>query len=131
MEASAKGELVDAWIALQKAERDSAEHERLFWAHDALWEMATDRPEEAWKMILAILSRDQSQSTMQNLSAGPLEDLLGYHGVAFIDRVESQARRDPIFAKLLGGVWQNRMPDEIWLRVQAVWDRRGWDDIPE
>ena len=29
------------------------------------------------------------------------------------------------------GVWQNTMPDEIWARIQAVWDRRGWDGIPE
>ena len=65
------------------------------------------------------------------LSAGPLEDLLAYHGHLIIDRVEAEARRKPLFAKLLGGVWQNIMPDDIWTRVQAVWDRRGWDGIPE
>jgi hypothetical protein len=48
-----------------------------------------------------------------------------------IERVETEARSNPLFAKLLGGVWQNEMPDHIWRRVQAVWDRRGWDGIPE
>jgi hypothetical protein len=82
-------------------------------------------------MILSIRSRDQSIHIEQVLSAGPLENLLALHGEGFIDRVESEAQRDPSFAKLLGGVWKNRMSDEVWQRVQAVWDRRGWDGIPE
>ena len=53
------------------------------------------------------------------------------NGERFINRVEAEARKNPMFAKLLGGVWKNRMTDDIWLRVQAVWDRRGWDGIPE
>jgi hypothetical protein len=65
------------------------------------------------------------------LSAGPIEDLLAQHGDAFIDRVEIEARRDPSFAKVLGGVWQNSMSDEVWKRLQTVWDRKGWDDLPE
>jgi len=68
---------------------------------------------------------------MENLSAGPLEDLLAMHGPAIIDRVEAEAARDPTFAKLLGGVWQNRMTDEVWARVQAARDRRGWDGNPD
>ncbi|HUV96794.1 MAG TPA: hypothetical protein VMV98_04925, partial [Acidobacteriaceae bacterium] len=59
------------------------------------------------------------------------EDLLAKHCEIFIDRVEAEARKDPRFAKLLGGVWQNKMSDAVWKRVQAAWDRRGWDGIPE
>jgi hypothetical protein len=56
---------------------------------------------------------------------------MGKRGEQFIDRVEIMARFDPSFAKALGGVWQNGMSDEVWARLQAVWDRRGWDNIPE
>lgn len=26
--------------------------------------------------------------------------------------------------------WQYAMSEAIWSRVQAVWDRRGWDGVP-
>jgi hypothetical protein len=65
------------------------------------------------------------------LSAGPIEGLLSHFGESYIVRVEEKAREDPAFAKVLGGVWQHTMSDEIWSRLQAVWDRRGWDGIPE
>jgi hypothetical protein len=48
-----------------------------------------------------------------------------------IDRIEAEARIDASFARLLGGVWKARMSDPLWERVQAVWDRRGWDGTPE
>jgi hypothetical protein len=68
---------------------------------------------------------------MQGLSAGVIEDLLSRNGTEMIPLVEAEARSDPSFAKLLGGVWKNKMTDEVWSRLQAVWDRRGWDGIPE
>jgi hypothetical protein len=52
-------------------------------------------------------------------------------GERYIDRVEEKARKDPAFAKLLGGVWQNSMSDEIWSRLQAVCDRKGWNGMQQ
>jgi hypothetical protein len=54
------------------------------------------------------------------LAAGPLEDLLAYHGSEFIDRVETEARRNPRFRDLLGGVWRNTITDDIWARVEKI-----------
>jgi len=116
--------LADAWIRYWLAPEDSAEREDFDLAmkfHDVEYH----QPELLWAMILAIHSRDQSIRTQQVLSAGPLENLLALHGEGFISRVESEAQRDPSFAKLLGGVWKNRMSDEVWQRVQAVYDRSG------
>jgi hypothetical protein len=48
-----------------------------------------------------------------------------------IQYIEQEAKADPSFARLLGGVWQNAMTDDVWNRLQAVWDRRGWDGNPE
>jgi Family of unknown function (DUF6869) len=124
-------ETADAWIRMTKAGSGSQVYEDNFWAFEALYDLVSKDPEEAWPMILQILRLDQSPSVMENLSAGPLEDLLAKHGPAIIDRVEAEAARDRAFATLLGGVWQNRMTDEVWARVQAIRDRRGWDGIPE
>ena len=75
--------------------------------------------------------KDQSIAIRMALSAGPIENLLALHGEKFIDRVGAEARTDPTFAKVLGGVWKNRMSDSVWERLQSVWDRRGWDGVPE
>ena len=122
--------LADNWIRCRYAPRGSAEAEATAWATD-LYDLEYDDPETLWLLILAIHAKDQSWRIRKVLSAGPVEDLLAKHGERFIDRVETEARKNPKFAKLLGGVWMNSMTDEIWSRVQAVWDRRGWDGVPE
>ncbi|WP_431101911.1 DUF6869 domain-containing protein [Roseateles noduli] len=87
-------------------------------------------PEHAWAAILAATHDERLPPFMATFAAGPLEGLLSRHGSQFIDRVESEAALNPKFASLLGGVWQFQMTDDIWARVQAAWDLRGWDGIP-
>ena len=85
-------------------------------------ELVRQEPEVGWATILAILERidaEPSSRLFQVLAAGPVEDLLADHGETFIERVESEARNNPRFNLLLGGVWQNAMPDHVWKRVQA------------
>jgi hypothetical protein len=116
--------LAEAWIAHRLADV----HGDVF---GAVWDLCLDEPEKAFQFVLEVLRRDHSNKIQESLSAGPLEDILAKHGERMIERVEAEARSNPLFAKLLGGVWQNAMSDEVWRRVQAVWDRRGWDGIPE
>jgi hypothetical protein len=122
--------LADAWISYYLAAKGSHEREMAAWATD-LYELEYNDPETLWLLILAIHGKDQSARIQEVLSAGPVEDLLTKHGDKFIERVEARARQDSTFAKLLGGVWKNRMSEDNWIRVQAVWDRHGWDGIPE
>jgi hypothetical protein len=119
-----------SWIAMHKAERDSPAHAENFWAFNHWSDMRED-PEWVWRFILTVLRMDPSDCVQETLSAGPLEDLLGDHPHWAITRVEAEAKVDPAFASLLGGVWRGSMPPEIWSRVQAVWDRRGWDGLPK
>ncbi|MCL2660718.1 MAG: hypothetical protein FWD64_09405, partial [Acidobacteriaceae bacterium] len=112
------------------APKGSPEREETAWATD-LYEFEYHDPETLWLLIQTIHAKDQSARIQEVLSAGPVEDLLAKHGERYIGLVESKARQDPTFAKLLGGVWKNSMSDEVWQRLQAVWDRRGWDGIPE
>ena len=60
----------------------------------------------------------RSQTSL--LAGGPLETLLAWHGQAFIDRVEYEARNNDAFRQLLGGVWRQDMPDDIWDRITQV-----------
>lgn len=46
--------------------------------------------------------------------------LLGHHGAAFIDCVESRAAADESFARMLTGAQPYMMSEEVWARVQAV-----------
>ncbi len=83
-------------------------------------DLSKDAPEIVWAAILEILQRDLTAEQEALLAAGPLEDLLSSHGSVLIDRVEQQAKQNPRFNHLLGGVWQLEMTPEIWERVQRV-----------
>jgi hypothetical protein len=124
-------DLARAYVAAKQTEFKSKQWSALFWTHERTNYLTKYLPHKAWRVILLILSIDQSTKTVQSLSAGEIENLLARNGIEMIALVETEARRDPTFAKLLGGVWKNRMTDEVWSRLQAVWDRRGWDCIPE
>src|ERR1700727_2814247 len=120
----------NAWITHRIAPAGSPEYNASAWATDT-YDFLYEDPETLWLLILAVHRKDQSPRVQELLSAGMVEDLLSMHGDKFIDRIETEARTDPSFAKLLGGVWKRQMSDQLWERVQAVWDSRGWDGIPE
>jgi hypothetical protein len=80
----------------------------------------TKEPEIAWEAILEVLNSEMSDKRRAALAAGPMEELLVLHGPAFIDRVEEEAKRNPRLNYLLGGVWRQEMPEEIWSRVEKV-----------
>jgi len=46
--------------------------------------------------------------------------LLGRFGALAIDWVEARAATDHRFRRVLRGVWQHTMSDEIWARVCAA-----------
>ncbi|MBL9206757.1 MAG: hypothetical protein JNN01_16830 [Opitutaceae bacterium] len=123
--------LADAWIAFTHTKSGTQEYEDMFWACDRVFWLASEAPEAAFELILVILAKDSSPRILENLSAGPLESLLAEHGDRIFNRVKEEASRNPLFRKLLGGVWQNRMSEELWTKIQNLWDRRGWDGIPD
>jgi hypothetical protein len=113
--------LARAWIALQTTPQHAPEYDSLFWSFRQTYDLVREDPVEAWKLILTIWSLDQSIPIRQSLSAGPIEELLCFHGEHIIPRIERQAKADPSFARLLGGVWQNTMTDNVWHRLQDMW----------
>jgi hypothetical protein len=85
-----------------------------------MFDACTEEPEAAWLAILEISQRDLTDEEKSLLAGGPLETLLAWHGSTFIDRVEKEATNNSRFNYLLGGVWRQDMPDEIWDRIQKA-----------
>ncbi|MFN8619890.1 MAG: hypothetical protein U0869_24150 [Chloroflexota bacterium] len=73
------------------------------WAADLVW-TATFYPTHAtpetmeygWRLILALVAAAEGPQ-IPYVAAGPVEDFLGLHGDAVIERVEAQASADPRF----------------------------------
>ncbi len=115
-----KQKLVAAWIALHYAKPKSPEYDDNFWAFTALSDLCETNPDLCWELIDEIRRNDGSDVILANLAAGPLEDLLVQHGSRFIERIEKQAKNDEQYRKLLGAMWQNDIPDDVWKRVKRV-----------
>jgi hypothetical protein len=81
---------------------------------------AQTSPEIAWLAIVELSRQSLSNKQIEVLAAGPLEDLLAYHGAAFIDRIEKESRVYRAFRDLLGGVWRSSISDEVWRRVEFI-----------
>ncbi len=115
-------QLLDEWVEwAANPDGDSPGHSEFLW-------IVENEPEKAWDAILKALEDDRLTPSLGIIAAGPLEDLLSFHGEQFIERVEKEARSNPAFAHLLGGVWQSSISDGVWRRIQQVWDQSGWDE---
>lgn len=90
-----------------------------FWAYEKLDELVKFAPEISFQVILGLLSQTENAEVLENLAAGPLEDLVRLHGKEFIQRFEVKAREDFKFRDLLGGVWQVGDP-EVWGRIERL-----------
>jgi hypothetical protein len=121
METRDREQLIATWIKHHKDSRASgAVPDDTFWAWEELDHLCSTDPTTALATILTILATDQSDVVVENLAAGPLEDLLVRHGEEFIDRIEVEATKNPAFKLLLGGVWENTMDPTVWARVQRA-----------
>jgi hypothetical protein len=105
---------------------EGAEKEEHGWAAAELIDDARDDPAKAWQCILCAIEMPACAEHLGVLAAGPLEDLLSFHGPEYIDRIEAKARTSPLFALVLGGVWRFQMTDSVWSRVKGVRDTTRW-----
>ena len=109
----------NAYIEIYSIEQKIDTDHQLWWAVErTLHGLRRDQAEELWDFVLLVLSKKPNERVLSCLAAGPLEDLVAYDGKYFIDRVELLARQDPAFKHLIGGVWQNQTPPDIWSRVE-------------
>lgn len=102
------------------AKETSPEYEDNSWALEKLIELCEVDPERGFETIEEILKLNSTDAVLARVAAGPMEDLLVRHGRRFIERIEQLAVVDATFRKMLGAVWKNNIPDDIWDRVKSV-----------
>jgi hypothetical protein len=113
--------LLDAWLKYSNATKRSADRDDNWWAVEQVlnWRAKETAP-ELWRFVQLASEREMTDAAWTSLAAGPLEDLLSVAGEEYIEIIEEEARRNPKFNDLLGGVWQNTMSNAVWQRITAV-----------
>jgi hypothetical protein len=92
------------WRAFQDFERDLVESD----------------PHAALDLVIAVLKIETNPFLLSVLAAGLLENVID---MPVIDRIEREAKADPRFLELLGGVWYARKPDAVKARLDAILSR--------
>jgi hypothetical protein len=68
-------------------------------------ELCDSDPREALALILVLVELAETPRLLEDIGAGPLEDLLHKHGPIVIDDVETHARSNPALVEALSNVW--------------------------
>ena len=115
-------EWVDVYIAAHREQPETeANHEAACLASEpAHLAPHEGHAEDIWRFILKVIERRPSEWALGMLAAGPVEDLISTCGCDFIDRIEAEAHRNPLFRETLLGVWQNSTPPDLWARVERA-----------
>jgi hypothetical protein len=87
-----------------------------------LWvmDLCLERPDEAWPVVLALVRAARGDLDLAGVAAGPIEQLLNYHGLRMIDEVEREAAQSSSFRRALSGVWSSEIPQPVWERICAA-----------
>jgi hypothetical protein len=73
-----------------------------------------------WAFILEAIALARTEDQLGALAAGPMEHLLGHHGDDYIALFEKHAAEDAKFAVAVRGMWQYKISDENWRRIEAI-----------
>jgi hypothetical protein len=87
----------------------AGKREEDWWAWQEVTDLVMQCPEkEGWDITLALIEHAPSKKALAYVAAGPLEDLMHYHGNLLIDRIEQESRRSVRFRHALTGVWLSK-----------------------
>ena len=88
---------------------------------DAIYKVLYEEPRRAWVLILDLLA-EIPDDTVDFLGAGPLEEFVRRHAVAFITEIEAEAAHNPRFRRALFEIWLPRgeLPNDIEARVAVA-----------
>jgi hypothetical protein len=74
-------------------------------AYDLVDMAAMNDPEVAWRYLDALVASAADANALGVLGAGPIEDILRYHGRTYAVALEERALRDPRWREALTGAW--------------------------
>lgn len=98
------------------------------WSHT----LAREAPDACLDVCIALLRFQPTDAEIPYFAAGPLENLVTWHGPTVIERIEVEARANPRFRYMLSGIWgESRTEPEVWQRIQvAIQSGPHMDDDP-
>ena len=94
--------------------------QRHWWAWETLAELCSSQPEEAWLALLQVIELAENAERLEEIGAGPLEDLLRNHGERLIDRLESEAGGNDKLRTALASVWLPQSGTDLMGRLTAL-----------
>jgi hypothetical protein len=115
-------DLIQYYVRLNRGERPDLDVD---WDVDTPWEVLRklaqqDDPERAWAITKELLST-APDFALGYVAAGPLEDLISFHGPGFIDRFEAYASRNARLAAALESVVVDRwVSEEVCERLRKI-----------
>ncbi|MEX0964409.1 MAG: DUF6869 domain-containing protein [Pseudohongiellaceae bacterium] len=107
---------VDAYIEVHESGNSSNEHHSCYWAIEKFADMEMNHPDLNWAAMLQIISKSTSDSVIEALAEGPLEELVELHGEQYIDRIEKVAQSNLDFRLLLRELIETT-DKTIWNRI--------------
>ena len=113
-------ELIGAYLAHARTQTEESS-----WAFDEVVDLIKDSARDGLTLVRELLSRRLEPDLLFYVAAGPLEDLLAWHGPEVVDEVLDLARRDSQVRKaLLQGVWgRNRIRRDVQEKIVAFAER--------
>jgi len=84
-----------AWLEVQ----------RNWWAWEALNDLCLEQPLEAWHLVVRMVAMTNDDELLEDIGAGPLEDLLQLHADLLYPDVSAQAAASSRMRTALTHVW--------------------------
>lgn len=91
-----------------------------FWAWEAARDLINDDPHEAWLLILELVRKAPDSRVLSTIAAGELEEFIDAHAEAFIDWIETEARRNGRLREALAYVWISGLRPDLFDRVEKA-----------
>jgi hypothetical protein len=89
------------------------------WANGALGALRRDDPARALEIVFRIARDSADAWVLENLGAGPLEDLIDADPT-LLDPIALEVASSPNLKTALQSVWEREMSDETWNRLQRI-----------
>ena len=112
--------LAAVWIEYHQLPDSEAEASSLVSAIEQLYDLVRNQPEAAWPIIQELWTVDQTDRMLAIIAAGPVEDILCWHGPDFIVRIEQLAKQHDVVRRMLGAVGRRDMAEDVWRRLKGV-----------
>ena len=113
-------EMVTYWITTWTGS-DGEEHG---WSLQLADDLREEDPDLCLDFVLEVLKRNPPNEATGQREASVLEDLLAKRGAALIDRVETEARRNPKFHQLLSDMYTSSMISDVRQRIKQLASER-------